>query len=137
MTVYASTCAACHALMDPFGFALEPFDAVGHYRTLDGTSPINDSVTMYDGTNLEGPTQLRNWVLKYKDRYVTNLTEKLVTYALGRGVEYYDDPTIRSSGLLSSASPPCALHFTGSPRTLPLWARSTTCGSAKPPAGKS
>ena len=43
------TCAACHALMDPFGFALEPFDAVGQYRTLDGTSPIDDSVTMYDG----------------------------------------------------------------------------------------
>jgi hypothetical protein len=90
------TCAACHALMDPFGFALEPFDAVGHYRTLDGTSPINDSVTMYDGTNLEGPTQLRNWVLKYKERYVTNLTEKLVTYALGRGVEYYDMPAVRA-----------------------------------------
>ena len=90
------TCAACHALMDPFGFALEPFDAVGHYRTLDGTSPINDSVTMYDGTNLEGPTQLREWVLKYKERYVTNLTEKLVTYALGRGVEYYDMPAVRS-----------------------------------------
>ena len=90
------TCAACHALMDPFGFALEPFDAVGHYRTLDGTSPINDSVTMYDGTDLTGPTPLRNWLLKYKERYVTNLTEKLVTYALGRGVEYYDMPAVRA-----------------------------------------
>jgi hypothetical protein len=90
------TCAACHALMDPFGFALEPFDAVGHYRSLDGTSPINDSVTMYDGTDLKGPTQLRNWVLKYKERYVTNLTEKLMTYALGRGVEYYDMPAVRA-----------------------------------------
>jgi hypothetical protein len=90
------TCAACHALMDPFGFALEPFDAVGHYRTLDGTSPINPSVTMYDGTDLSGPTQLRNWVLKYKERYVTNLTEKLMTYALGRGVEYYDMPAVRA-----------------------------------------
>jgi hypothetical protein len=82
--------------MDPFGFALEPFDAVGHYRTLDGTSPINPSVTMYDGTDLSGPTQLRNWVLKYKERYVTNLTEKLMTYALGRGVEYYDMPAVRA-----------------------------------------
>ena len=82
--------------MDPFGFALEPFDAVGHYRTLDGTSPINDSVTMYDGTDLKGPTQLRNWVIKYKERYVTNLTEKLMTYALGRGVEYYDMPAVRA-----------------------------------------
>jgi hypothetical protein len=90
------TCHACHSLMDPFGFALEPFDAVGHYRTLDGTSPINASVTMYDGTELSGPSQLRDWVLKYKDRYVTNLVEKLMTYALGRGVEYYDMPAVRA-----------------------------------------
>jgi hypothetical protein len=51
---------------------------------------------MYDGTDLSGPTQLRNWVLKYKERYVTNLTEKLMTYALGRGVEYYDMPAVRA-----------------------------------------
>ncbi|HVY64768.1 MAG TPA: DUF1592 domain-containing protein [Gammaproteobacteria bacterium] len=89
------TCAACHSLMDPFGFALEPFDAIGHYRTQDGTSPINAAVTMYDGTELKGPVELRAWVLKYKDRYVTNLAEKLLTYALGRGVEAYDMPAVR------------------------------------------
>jgi Protein of unknown function (DUF1592)/Protein of unknown function (DUF1588)/Protein of unknown function (DUF1587)/Protein of unknown function (DUF1585)/Protein of unknown function (DUF1595)/Planctomycete cytochrome C len=90
------TCHACHSLMDPFGFALEPFDATGHYRTRDGSSPINSVDTMYDGTEVKGPADLRNFVLKYKERYVTNLAEKLLTYALGRGVEYYDMPAVRA-----------------------------------------
>src|SRR5690606_30606646 len=89
------SCRSCHVLMDPFGFALEPFDAIGRYRTTDGGSPINSADVMYDGTQVDGPADVREFLLKYSDRFVTNLAEKLMTYALGRGVEYYDMPVVR------------------------------------------
>ncbi|MEJ0036133.1 MAG: DUF1592 domain-containing protein [Gammaproteobacteria bacterium] len=90
-------CAGCHKMMDPIGFALEPFDAVGHARTLDGGGqPIDAKDVMYDGTAIDGPAGVRNFVLKYKDQYVSNVTSNLLTYALGRGVEYDDMPTVRS-----------------------------------------
>ena len=83
--------------MDPIGFALEPFDAVGHARTLDGGGqPIDAKDVMYDGTPVDGPAGVRNFVLKYKDQYVSNVVSNLLTYALGRGVEYDDMPTVRA-----------------------------------------
>jgi len=89
-------CAGCHKMMDPIGFALEPFDAVGHARTVDGSgAPIDAKDTMYDGSPVDGPVGVRNFVLKYKDQYVSNVTSNLLTYALGRGVEYDDMPTVR------------------------------------------
>jgi hypothetical protein len=88
-------CSACHVLMDPIGFALEPFDAVGGWRTEDGGEPINTSVVMYDGTPVDGPADLREFLLEHSDRFLRNATEKLLTYALGRGVEYYDMPFVR------------------------------------------
>jgi hypothetical protein len=90
-------CSGCHKLMDPIGFALEPFDAVGHARTLDGSGqPIDAKDVMYDGTTVNGPVGVRDFVLKYKDQYVSNVVSNLLTYALGRGVEYDDMPTVRS-----------------------------------------
>ena len=62
----------CHTLMDPIGFALEQFDAVGTWRTTDGAQPIDASSVMYDGTKIKGPADLRNFVLSYKDQFVTN-----------------------------------------------------------------
>ena len=89
-------CAGCHKLMDPVGFALEQFDAVGTWRTSDGVNTIDASSVMYDGTKINGPADLRNFVLSYKDQFARTVTEKLLTYALGRGVEYYDMPVVRS-----------------------------------------
>jgi mono/diheme cytochrome c family protein len=92
-------CAGCHKLMDPIGFALENFDADGSWRTKQGGQggvPIDASATIWDGTKVDGPTELRQALLKYSPQFVRTITEKLMTYALGRGVEYEDMPVIRS-----------------------------------------
>jgi hypothetical protein len=89
-------CMSCHALMDPFGFAMEPFDAIGRKRATDNGKPINASDVMYDGTPVEGPSDVREFLVTYSEQFITNLTEKLLTYALGRGVTYYDMPVVRS-----------------------------------------
>ncbi len=92
-----AVCAACHGRMDPIGFALENYDAVGRWRAEDAGSPIDASGKLPDGTEFQGPAGLNQLLLtKYKDDFVRTATEKLLTYALGRGVEYYDDPTIRA-----------------------------------------
>jgi hypothetical protein len=88
-------CIQCHSLMDPIGFTLENFDAIGLWRTEDAGERILASETMYDGVKVEGPAGLRKWVLGYSDQYVRVATEKLLTYALGRGVEPQDMPLIR------------------------------------------
>jgi len=89
-------CAGCHALMDPLGFALENFDAVGRWRTLgDAGEWIDAAGALPDGTPFDGVEGLRA-ALMSSDLFVTTMTEKLLTYALGRGVEYYDMPAIRS-----------------------------------------
>ena len=88
-------CSTCHLLMDPVGFTLEEFDAIGRYRTSDGGRPIDASTVMYDGTKIDGVEGLRNFLLSYKDQFVRTVAEKLLTYAIGRGVEYYDMPTVR------------------------------------------
>jgi hypothetical protein len=89
-------CQGCHKLMDPIGFALEPFDAIGRWRTEDGGSLIDAHDVMYDGTPVDGPAGVRTFLLKYQDQYLRNVTQNLLTYALGRGVEYDDMPTVRS-----------------------------------------
>jgi hypothetical protein len=92
-----AVCAACHARMDPIGFALENFDAVGRWRPEDAGAPIDASGKLPDGTEFQGPAGLRDLLLtKYRDDFVRTATEKLLTYALGRGVEPYDYPVIRS-----------------------------------------
>ncbi len=84
-------CASCHKLMDPLGFALENFDAVGLWRTADGGQKIDASGELPDGSRVDGSSQLRQALLsKNKEQFVRCLTEKMLTYALGRGLEYYD-----------------------------------------------
>jgi hypothetical protein len=91
------TCAACHARMDPIGFALENYDAVGRWRTEDADAPIDASGKLPDGTEFTGPAGLSRLLqTRYRDDFVRTATEKLLTYALGRGLEYYDAPTIRA-----------------------------------------
>lgn len=100
-------CAGCHAVIEPTGFALENFDAVGVWRNVDntpavpwvrteGSAAIDASGKLPDGTKFNGPAELRSALLSRPDRFVTTLTEKLMIYALGRGIEYYDIPVIRS-----------------------------------------
>jgi hypothetical protein len=89
-------CQGCHNLMDPFGFALETFDATGRFRTLDNGNPIDSASVMYDGTPVHGPADVREFLVKHSDQFVRNVTEKMLTYATGRGVEYYDMPVVRS-----------------------------------------
>jgi hypothetical protein len=89
-------CASCHSMMDPLGLALEHFDGVGKWRALDDSgAPIDASGGLPDGTKFDGVDGLRTALLS-SDRFVTTLTEKMLTYALGRGVEYYDMPAVRT-----------------------------------------
>jgi hypothetical protein len=96
-------CAVCHTRMDPLGFALENFDAIGGWRTTEAGSPIDASGALPDGTRFEGAPGLRKVLLGRRDEFVLNVTNKLLTYALGRGVEYYDAPAVRS--ILREAAP--------------------------------
>jgi hypothetical protein len=89
-------CKSCHAIMDPIGFTLENFDAVGAWRTKDAGSPIDPSGLLVDGTKLNGVAGLREALLRYKPQFVRVLAERLLTYALGRGAEYYDMPLVRT-----------------------------------------
>jgi mono/diheme cytochrome c family protein len=91
------TCNACHGVMDPLGFALENFDAIGEWRAQDrwASIPIDASGELIDGTKVSGPVDLRKALLRRGPQFVQTLTEKLMTYALGRSVEYYDMPTVR------------------------------------------
>jgi hypothetical protein len=87
-------CANCHAKMDPIGFALENFDAVGAFRTKDGQFEIDATGEYTDGTKFTGPAELKSFVIQRKTEFVRCLTEKMMIYALGRGLEYYDRPTV-------------------------------------------
>jgi len=88
-------CRVCHAPMDPIGFSLENFDAVGAWRTTFAGEVIDASGVLPDGSAFDGPTGLRDMLLSRPADFVGTVTEKLMTYALGRGVEYYDMPTVR------------------------------------------
>ena len=90
------TCSSCHKLMDPLGLALENFDAVGRWRSLNETgTPIDTSGVLFDGTPVDGPAALRDALLEHPESIVRTVAERLMTYALGRGVQYYDAPVIR------------------------------------------
>jgi hypothetical protein len=92
-------CAGCHKIMDPIGFALENFDADGRWRVKqggDGGTPIDAAVQIYDGQQVNGPSELRQALLRYAPQFVRMIVEKMMTFALGRGVEYSDMPAVRS-----------------------------------------
>jgi len=89
------TCASCHARMDPLGFGLENFDAIGAWRTQDGKFPIDASGTLPDGRSFKGPQELKAILRADRAAFAEGLTEKLLIYALGRGLERYDRPTVK------------------------------------------
>ena len=89
-------CASCHARMDPLGFSLENFDAVGQWRTRDGDAAINATGVLLDGTKVDGPAALRRALVAQKEQFVRTVTGKLLTYAIGREMEYADAPAIRA-----------------------------------------
>ena len=103
-------CSSCHRMIDPIGLALENFDVTGQWRTWDKTYAINQdgvrihtagvpvdaTTTLYDGTPLNGPASLREGILKYSDAFISTLTEKLMAFAIGRRVEYFDMPAVRA-----------------------------------------
>jgi mono/diheme cytochrome c family protein len=89
-------CAVCHRTMDPLGFALENFDAIGRWRVTDEAGVVVDAVgVLADGTGVNGPATLRAALIGHEESFVRTLTEKLMTYALGRGIQYYDQPSVR------------------------------------------
>jgi hypothetical protein len=89
------TCASCHNLLDPVGFALENYDAIGRWRESENELPIDTRSVLWDGTEVGSVRDLENVILAHPDLFVQTLTEKLMTYALGRGIEPLDGPTIR------------------------------------------
>ena len=92
------SCNACHGLLDPIGMSLQNFDAMGAWQTKDEDTglPIDAAVTLADGTQVKGPADLRRALLAKSDRFVETITEKLMTYALGRTLDYHDMPTVRA-----------------------------------------
>jgi cytochrome c5 len=88
-------CASCHQRMDPLGFSLENFDALGKWRMIADGEKVDASASLPDGTRFEGISGLRSLLLSHKDDYIRTLTEKLLAYAVGRGVEFYDLPAVR------------------------------------------
>jgi hypothetical protein len=88
-------CAGCHKRMDPLGFALENFDAIGSWRDMDGKFPIDPSGRLTDGRKFGSPRELKH-VLKGGDQFITNFTEKLMTYALGRGLDSQDRCAVKA-----------------------------------------
>ncbi len=95
-------CASCHARMDPLGLSLENFDGIGQWRTMDAGKPIDASGVLLDGTKVDGPVALRRALVAQKEQFVRTVTAKLLTYSLGRGIEYYDAPAIR--GIVRNAA---------------------------------
>jgi uncharacterized protein DUF1592/uncharacterized protein DUF1588/uncharacterized protein DUF1587/uncharacterized protein DUF1585/uncharacterized protein DUF1595 len=104
------TCAACHRRMDPLGFGLENFDAVGAWRTVDGNLPVDASGVLPDGRRFTGPDELRTILKADQEGFARALTAKLLTYALGRGLEPHDTSTVR---LIASRLPQYDYKFSG------------------------
>jgi hypothetical protein len=97
-------CASCHKRMDPLGFGLENFDAVGAWRTMDGQLPIDSAGVLPDGRKFNGPDELRTILSADSDAFARALTSKLLTYALGRGLERYDAKTVKAIAVRLPAS---------------------------------
>jgi mono/diheme cytochrome c family protein len=89
-------CSSCHKVIDPLGLALENFDVTGRWRIRDNGAPVDATGDLYDGTKMSGPAGLRAALLKHQDAFIQHFTERLLTYAVGRRVEYYDMPAIRT-----------------------------------------
>jgi hypothetical protein len=91
-------CATCHVRMDPLGFGLENFDPIGRWRTRIGDQPVDASGVLPGGEKFEGPAELKKVLLSRKEEFIRNVTQKMLAYGLGRGLEYYDTPTVKKIG---------------------------------------
>jgi hypothetical protein len=89
-------CSGCHSVMDPVGFAMENFDAIGHWRTKDSGAPVDATGALPDGTKVDGAGSMINALAAQRERFVRTMAAMMLTYALGRGLEYYDMPVVRS-----------------------------------------
>ena len=89
-------CASCHSRMDPLGFALESFNGVGKWRTTDANAPIDATGVLPDGTAFNGPVEFRSALLARPQEFTRTVVERLMIYALGRGIEPFDQPAIRA-----------------------------------------
>jgi len=89
-------CAGCHKVMDPIGFSLENFDAVGQWRTSDEGAKIDPAGVMFNGAKIDGPVAVRQILMAKPEIFAGVFAEKLMTYGLGRGLQYYDMPTVRA-----------------------------------------
>ena len=96
-------CASCHSRMDPIGFALDNFNPIGQWRTTDGSAPVDASGALADGTKFDGPAELRKVLLLHPEQFAMTVSEKLLSYAVGRDVESYDMPALRQ--ILREAAP--------------------------------
>jgi len=92
----SAVCASCHSKMDPLGFGLENLNAIGQWRDVDGKFPVDASGSLPGGRSFQGPNELKTLLLSDRDAFVAGLTEKLLTYALGRGLERFDRPALKS-----------------------------------------
>jgi len=128
-------CAGCHARMDPIGFAMENFDAIGKWRDADAGKPIDASGIFPDGTQFDGMAGLKKVLLAHPERFVTTVAEKLLMYAVGRNLQYYDAPAVR--GVVHEAA---RSNYTFSSLVLgvvksnPFQLRESQSGQAKPPS---
>ena len=89
-------CASCHKVIDPLGLALDNFDVLGAWRIKDNGVPVDPAAKLYDGADLTGPASLRQALVDHSDTVIRNFTDNLMAYALGRRIEYYDQPSIRA-----------------------------------------
>jgi mono/diheme cytochrome c family protein len=129
-----AVCASCHSRMDPLGFGLENYDAIGRYRSLDGGSPIDASGTLPSGESFQSPAELRKVLSSMLPDVARCLTEKMLTYALGRGLEPYDRPTIRAiAGRLTASRSGLQALVHEISRSLPFQSRRAEAVAATDP----
>jgi hypothetical protein len=97
------SCASCHARMDPIGFAMEHFDAVGRWRDTDGGQTIDSTGVFPDGTKFDGVAGLKRELMRHPEQFAGTVAERLLMYAVGRNLQYYDAPSVRA--ILRDAAP--------------------------------
>jgi hypothetical protein len=119
----APACASCHARMDPIGFAMENFDAIGRWRTRDGEHAIDASGTFPEGTKFEGIPGLKAELLRQREQFVHTVADRLLMYAAGRNLQYYDAPSVRAIVRASSANPTLSSLVLGVVKSRPFQMR--------------
>lgn len=133
-------CASCHRVIDPLGLTLENFDATGRWRIKDNGSYVDPKGDLFDGTPMDGPTGLRAALLSHSDTLLHNFTEYLMTYALGRRVEYFDQPTVRDivrkAGAKEHRFSAFVLGLVNSPAFQMSRVKDTTVNDVQPSAGR-